>query len=512
MRIKGHLSLFTLLAVAFVAGALFITLGAGVLHLDQRVTPGSYAAMTQEVPADAHPALVVDDATRTLEEAFEQVAAAINPMVVQIHSERVVQRQRNPFEDFFRRPGDQDQSFRSQALGSGVIIRPDGYIITNNHVIADAEELEVKLFDGAVVDAEVIGTDPASDLAIIKIDRQDLPHIAFGKVDQIRVGQWVMAFGSPLAEELSNTVTAGIVSALGRTSTNLGQLNQFAAFIQTDAAINPGNSGGPLVNLHGELIGLNSAIYSQSGGYQGIGFAIPVDVVENVTTQLIESGHVQRGYLGVFFGPVSRSLAEAMNVPRGAAQVSRVEPGTPAEKAGFREGDIIVAVNGEDLRDELQLRTIIGNKQPGDTVTLTVVRDDGRRHDLTVTLGIRPDDLTADAVPSNEAPGAPRSLDALGLTVRDLTPALLDRLNLSDLNLSGVMIDDIEQDSDAYREADLRQYDIITEVDRKPVRNRADFMAIYDAIPSGKSFIVRVVRVFQNGQTNTFFTALTKPG
>ena len=515
MSIKSKTSALVLVVTAFLAGIIFTTAGANLF--------GSGASLTEASRAEtlghaAEAPVRLGSKAVDLEEAFIQVAETINPTVVQIHSEKVVRQQLNnpfegtPWENFFNAPGgDQNREFRSQALGSGVIIRADGYIITNNHVIDGADELEVKLFDGEFYDATVVGSDPASDLAVIKIDADNLPATTFGDIGEVRVGQWVLAFGSPLSEDLGNTVTAGIVSAMGRTSANLSRLNTFAAFIQTDAAINPGNSGGPLVNLEGQLIGINSAIFSRSGGYQGIGFAIPVDVVENVTSQLIESGSVRRGFLGVLFSPVSPALAKAWDVPRGAALVSEVQPGTPADEAGLREGDVIVAVDGHELRDNLQLRTIIGNKHPGDTVELAYVRE-GERRTTTVTLGTRPDDLTAE----NEGPrpngkDAPAMKEDLGFEIRNLTPATVERLGLADDDLKGVLVVNIDENSDAFREAELRQYDIITEIDRKPVRNAAEFREIYDDIEPGKTFIVRVARVSRNGDVVTFFTALTKP-
>ena len=516
MSIRSKSAAFVLVTAAFLAGILFTSAGLHLLPSGDALTETTHAAPLGHA-TDA-PVRLGSEAV-DLQEAFIRVAETINPTVVQIHSEKVIkERMGNPFEgtpweNFFNAPGgDQNREFRSQALGSGVLFREDGYIITNNHVIDGADALEVKLYDGEFYDAEVVGTDPASDLAIIKIDAKGLPAITFGEIEDVRVGQWVLAFGSPLSEDLGNTVTAGIVSAMGRTSANLSQLNSFAAFIQTDAAINPGNSGGPLVNLEGRLIGINSAILSRSGGYQGIGFAIPVDVVENVTNQLIEHGSVRRGYLGVLFGRVSPALAEAWDVPRGAALVSEVQPGTPAEEAGLKEGDVIVAVDGQELQDNFQLLTIIGNKRPGDTVTLTYVRD-GERHTTTVTLGTRPDDLTAEREgPRDEGEGRKNTSlkEELGFEIRNLTPATVERLGLEE-DVRGVLVTNIDEGSDAFREAELRQYDIITEIDRKPVRNVAEFQDIYDAIEPGKTFIVRVARVTQGGTVNTFLTALTKP-
>jgi serine protease Do len=324
------------------------------------------------------------------------------------------------------------------------------------------------------------------------------------------VGQWVLAFGSPFSLELSNTVTAGIVSAIGRTSQNLSTLNQFAAFIQTDAAINPGNSGGPLVNLRGELIGINTAIYTRSRGYQGIGFAIPVSVVENVASQLIDTGTVERGYLGVYFARVPPSLAEVRDVPTGSAQITQVEPGTPAEEAGLQAGDIITRVDGQRLSDFNQLRTIIGNKQPGDPVELTLVRESDELT-VEVTLGMRPSDEELAGAPQRPDGPDQESMEALGLDLRNLTPELRERLPFEGADaLEGVLIADVDPGSDAYRDAELREGNIITEVDKRPVASVADFMAIYEDVPPGETFLVRVLRI-TGDQAQPFFTALTKP-
>jgi len=328
-------SLSILVVVAFTAGILSATVGGNWFGAGDRV--GTQARAAQATPDVVTP----DPMAMAFETAFEDVADAVNPAVVQIRSEQVREREStnpfegSPFEQWFQMPDRGPSTFRTQALGSGVIIREDGYIATAAHVIREATSLEVQLQDGTIHDASVVGRDDASDLAVIHIDREGLPVVPFGTIGSVRPGQWVLAFGSPLAEELGNTVTSGIVSAVGRTSRNLSSLNLYAAFIQTDAAINPGNSGGPLVDLRGRLIGINSAIYSRSGGYQGIGFAIPVDVVQNVTGQLMDTGTVERGFLGVNFNSVSASLAEALEVPRGTAQITSVTSGAPAAKAGL---------------------------------------------------------------------------------------------------------------------------------------------------------------------------------
>ncbi len=508
MSIQRKVSIAFFALAAFFSGVMFTTVGANLFDAGDHIGSSSHAKDTGDTVVQLDPASPV----LSLEDAFTTVAESVLPTVVQIRSERVEQTPNlngTPFEFFFREQGP-NQERRAQGLGSGVIARADGYIITNNHVIDGADALEVKLATGEIVDATVIGADQDSDLAVIKIEQEGLPTVSFGELDDVRIGQWVLAFGSPLSQDLDNTVTAGIVSAMGRTSTNLTQLNVFSAFIQTDAAINPGNSGGPLVNLNGELIGINSAILSRSGGNQGIGFAIPVDVVDNVVTQLIETGSVQRAFLGVTFNSVPPALAQAQNVSQGSAQIANVVEGSAADVAGLEEGDIITAVNGDELRNNNQLRTMIGNMRPGEEVTLTVVRGDDTL-DISVLLGTRDDEALAsfDSAPEPRRGSAEEEMESLGLQLQDLSPALLQQLGLEE-NVDGVLISGIDQSSAAFRESELREGDIITEIDKKPVADFDDFERIYDNVDEGETFLVRVLRN-RGGQLMPFFTALTKP-
>ena len=520
MSAKRKASIAVFVVVAFLSGILFTTVGANLFNLGEKVTTESVAADTADKTILAP---VAPGARLELEEAFIAVAEAISPAVVQIRSEQLIEQRQGdnpwegtPLEDYFNMPN-QGPQFRS-GLGSGVITRSDGYIITNYHVIAQATELEVRLADGRFFDAEVVGADQDSDLAVIKIEANDLPAVSFGTFSEVRVGQWVLAFGSPFSEDLANTVTAGIVSALGRTSSSLANLNIFAAFIQTDAAINPGNSGGPLVDLRGRLIGLNSAIYSssRSGGSQGIGFAIPVNVVENVTTQLIETGSVERAQLGVFFDRVSETLAEILGVSRGAAQVSEVVKGSAAEQAGIQEGDIITEVNGQELRDFNQLRTTIGNLHPGDVVDLEVVRD-GEHLAFTIELGKRAPVVTENDQAEENDRDEDSSMEDLGLSLSDSTPATLRRLGLEEAEpFEGVLITAVDPNSQAARKARLRRGDIITEINKQSVEKLDDFEQIYRRIGKGESFLVRVLRLQPSAVPNSptlrpFFTALTKP-
>ena len=518
MSAKRKVSLAVVIVTAFITGIFFTTMGSNLLgsnNLLSRSYAGTTEVNTQSATSPAD-----------LETAFTEVSETINPTVVQIRSERVTEGRRQnpfqgtPFEEFFGGPGNNSPR-RSQGLGSGVIIQEDGYIVTNNHVVEGADELEVFLADGSSYAGEIVGTDPYSDLAVVRINAEGLPAISFGNSDNIRTGQWVLAFGSPLDQRLSNTVTAGIVSAVGR----LRGANEFRRgpaqggqgqsvtgvrnFIQTDAAINPGNSGGPLVNLQGQLIGINSAIMSQSGGYQGIGFAIPVNTVKDVADQLIESGEVQRARLGVEYDGASQSVIEALDMPRGTALVGRVVPGSAADEAGIQAGDFIVAINGEELTNSLQLGQIIGRMKPGEEVEITINRD-GEEETLTATLG----GATTEAVASSEEDEASSSsqeqmMEELGFAVSDLTPQLKQRLRVEG-EVDGVVITQVDPASDVAREAQIGRGAIITEAARQPVTSVADFQEIYEATEAGDYILLKLRLPTQDGRLTTTTTAVRK--
>ena len=515
MSAKSKVSIATVVVVAFLFGIFFTTMGANLFGLGEIVGQTGWA-QSDPVSVSATPG--------ELQDAFVEVSEKVNPAVVQIQAERVVQRQqrmRDFLEEFFgRRPQGGNQEFRRPVLGSGVIIRPNGYIITNNHVVENAEDLSVRLFDGSEYTAEVVGTDPVSDIAVIQIEQAGLPYISFGTADNVRVGQWVLAFGSPLDPRLSNTVTAGIISALGR-NTVLGQETQerrIQNFIQTDAAINPGNSGGPLVNLEGQLVGINNAIYSQTGGYQGIGFAIPVDVVQNATEQLIETGTVERARLGVSYTNVSEALARAMDLPRGAAQIARVVPGGPADEAGLQEGDVIVAIDGNRLDSYLDLGQSILRQRPGTEVTMTIIRDEERRQvdvELGTLEGGGEPTASADEGGSggDQLNGESRFEDQLGfeyMTLRDVPPQLgAQRFNIENTDRPGVLITSIDQQSYAYETAELRPGMIIVGMAGERVRTGQDLQNIYANVPEGEPFIV-IVQI--PGLEGSRRTALVKQG
>ncbi len=507
---KRKLSIAALLTAAFLAGIFFITSAANLINsgglLGQNASAASDAIATAQ----------------DLGDAFSEVSEAVNPAVVQIRSTRLISQNGSggaaqnpfggtPFEDFFQQPspGGNGQPFEQSGLGSGAFVRSDGFIITNNHVIENADELEVALFDGRVLSAEVVGADPFSDLAVLRVHGSGFPFLAFGDVATLRVGQWVLAFGSPLSADLGNTVTAGIISAFGRR-----QGAGISDYLQTDAAVNPGNSGGPLVNLQGEIIGINTAIATRTGGFQGISFAIPANTAQNTVDQLIDSGSVERGYLGIRFGGVTPSLARALDVPLSAAQIASIEEDAegnrPAGDAGLREGDVLVAVDGHDLTDHRELVSLIANKRPGETIELTYNRD-GDVRAATVTLGRKPveeDVITRNGrSPAQPSPqSAPTRMDGLGLELHDLTAEAGQRLGLNKDLVEGVLVSNVDRSTEAYHDANLRQGDVITEVNRKPVKTVAEFQAEYNSVRGGDTFLVRVVR--GNG---SFLTALTKP-
>ncbi len=520
MRTKRNypVSLAVIVAV-FLSGALFTMMGANVFGIGDKTGVETRAAESVPV-ADALP-----EAT-TLEDAFTQVVERVNPAVVQIQAENIPtdwnpdEPQPNPFDNtpfgnFFRDFDFNGPQIPRAGLGSGVIIRPDGHILTNNHVIENMNELTVIAMDGTEYEARVIGADPVSDVAVIKIDAEALPFIGMGNSDHIKVGQWVMAFGSPIEASLGNTVTAGIISATGRIRVGNGMSNDETAsgpaptynFIQTDAAINPGNSGGPLVNLRGELVGINTAIITRTGGYQGIGFAIPVNTVRNVADQLISTGRVERGKLGVSYGPASEALIEALNLPQGAAVVGSVVTGSAAENAGIRPRDVIVSLNGKQLSDHQQLSLWIGAMKPGDYAEVEVNREGDQK-----TFRIKLGDWGNNESPLAENENAPdtigdRLMGELGITLSNVTPKLAREAGLEEETIEGVIITDIDPTSYAAREANLRRGAIISEIDRKKVRNLREFETVYEDIEAGKAFIVRLRA--PNGGAG--ITALRKP-
>ena len=375
--------------------------------------------------------------------------------------------QQDPFRDFFGM-GPQ-REFKQRSLGSGFLIDKDGYIVTNNHVVEDADQIKVRLYDESEFDATVIGRDPKTDIALIKIDAGStkLQPLKLGNSASLKVGSWVMAIGSPFG--LEQTVTAGIVSAKGRI---IGS-GPYDDFIQTDASINPGNSGGPLLNLNGEVVGINTAIVASG---QGIGFAIPVDMASGIITQLKDTGEVSRGWLGVGIQNLTPELAEYYGIEaREGVLVTQTYEGDPADKAGIKEGDIIIAVDGKPVASSRELSRTVAEAGVGSKMTITLLRD-GREKEVRVKLAKR-----SDTEPTM-ARGETRS-DDLGLEVREINPEIADRLGLDEAT-RGVVVTGVDPDGKA-GQADIRQGDVIVEINRKPVESLEDYRRQIDKIEKG---------------------------
>jgi len=402
--------------------------------------------------------------------AFSSVAKKAVPAVVFIKVEKSVETGSmvgpgSPFENndpfgFFRdREPRMPREHRQMGQGSGFIISDDGYIVTNNHVVGDADVITVKLNDGREFTARKIGSDEKSDVAVIKIDGENLPTLPLGNSDALEVGEWVIAIGNPFG--LAETLTFGIVSAKGRSTVGI---NDYEDFIQTDAAINPGNSGGPLINLEGQAIGINTAIFSSSGGSVGIGFAIPINMAKNIKDQLVKDGKVTRGQLGVMIGELTKDLADYFGVDSTkGVLVSEVLKDSPAEKAGLKAGDIILKIDGHDVQDTGQLRNTVAMVAPGTKVQLLVYRD-GKEKTVTVSVGELSDNVANNAV--SELP------KKLGLTVQDLTEDMRQYYGLrSD---EGVVVSGVDSDSRAYM-AGIRPGTIILSVNQKQVNSVEEF-------------------------------------
>jgi serine protease Do len=426
---------------------------------------------------------------------FTDMVKANGPSVVNISTVRTTQSQdrRLPggdeLDEFFRRfmpDRERQPNFRPRSLGSGFIISEDGYVLTNNHVVEGADEVIVRLNDRRELEAEVIGTDPRSDLALLKLDADDLPTVELGESDDLEVGEWVLAIGSPFG--FDHSVTAGIVSAKGR-SLPTEQNENYVPYIQTDVAINPGNSGGPLFNLEGRVVGINSQIYSNSGGFMGVSFAIPIDVAMEVVDQLKESGRVSRGWLGVEIRDVNRDLAEAFGLDRPyGALVNRVLEDGPAEAGGILPGDIIIEFNGHSIELSSELPHYVGRARANAPADVVVVRE-GKKMTLELEIGELADlgnRQISSAVERNDPV-------VLGLAVEDLPAAAQERLGISE----GVRVLDVEGPGE---KAGLRPGDVITRLNNKVVDNVERFREIASDLPSGRSVPVLIIR----GDSPTF--------
>ena len=446
-----------------------------------------YTNMKQILPLIWITVLLAFPSKKDFSKAFIQVASNGNPAVVSIVSEKVIEQR---YHQFFSPFGDQfpQGESRGHSLGSGVIIDSDeGYIITNNHVIEDAEEIKVIMFDKREMKATIVATDPLSDLAVIKVDPGGLSTVDLGNSDKLSVGEWVVAIGSPFGLHLNHTVTAGIVSAVGRSS--VISRNNFEDFIQHDAAINPGNSGGALFNLDGELVGINTAIatdgYSRANA--GVGFAIPINMVKRVMEDLISDGKVTRGWLGVQIQDVDEGMAKALRLKeRNGAIISQVIKNSPAEDAGVEEQDVIIAVDGVKVGDSSNLKNLISSGRPDDKTKLTVIRD-GHERNIIVTLGTRPGEKElAETFRYGE-----KLFDVLGLRVETLKN--VDGKELRADSPNGVKVVDIKKGSPAY-DNNIKRGDIITEISKSIIKNENDYESELDAFSEGDTIMLRIIR------------------
>ncbi|TDF81711.1 DegQ family serine endoprotease [Pseudomonas sp. H9] len=391
------------------------------------------------------------------------------------------------FREFFERNMPQqprsprgDRQREAQSLGSGFIISSDGYVLTNNHVVADADEIIVRLSDRSELQAKLVGTDPRTDVALLKVDGKNLPTVKLGDSEKLKVGEWVLAIGSPFG--FDHSVTKGIVSAKGRTLPN----DTYVPFIQTDVAINPGNSGGPLFNMNGEVVGINSQIFTRSGGFMGLSFAIPIDVAIDVSNQLKKDGKVSRGWLGVVIQEVNKDLAESFGLdkPAGALVAQVLEDG-PAAKGGLQVGDVILSMNGQPIVMSADLPHLVGSLKDGATAKLDIIRN-GKRQSLDVTVGALPDDdaeITASANGSVE-----RNSNRLGVSVADLTAEQKKTLELK----GGVVIKEVQDGPAAL--IGLRPGDVISHLNNQAILSAKQFTEIAKELPKNRSVSMRVLR------------------
>lgn len=430
---------------------------------------------------------------------FTELAEKQGPSVVNISITTTVHANGSPFgpsnedmQEFFKRfgipnmpgaPGQDDQGgqdYKTQSLGSGFIISTDGYILTNAHVVNEADEVLVKLFDKREFKAKIIGADKRTDVALIKIDATNLPKVTIGDPAKLKVGEWVAAIGSPFG--LENTMTAGIVSAKGRA---LPQEN-YVPFIQTDVAINPGNSGGPLFNLAGEVVGVNSQIYSRSGGSMGLSFSIPIDVAIDISNQLKASGKISRGWLGVAIQELSKELAESFGMKNtNGALIAGVEKGGPAEKGGLEAGDVINKFDGKAIMTSSDLPRAVGASKPGKTVPVEILRK-GAAKTLNIAVGEMPSDAP-DALPQGAKPPVKTEANKIGLSLKELTPAQKKKLN----GKNGLVV---AESIGAAAQAGIRPGDVILGLNSSNVQSVDAFNKQINAVPAGKTVAVLVQR------------------
>ncbi|HTR22139.1 MAG TPA: Do family serine endopeptidase [Gemmatimonadales bacterium] len=506
VRTRDWLKFVALVGLAFVFGLAF----ASALNLPKQGSAAEASALLQApppTPAQQHPIVPAAKPVAELGDAFVAISEQVKPAVVFIRSEiqqRTDTRKLPPgFDDFFpqfRHP----QPRVEEGSGSGFIVSPDGYILTNNHVVAGASHVTVRLLDKRQFDAHVVGADPQTDVAVIKIDATNLATVSFGNSDSTHIGEWVLAIGNPLGDNFTFTVTAGIVSAKGRLLAGLNQ-SKYAIqdFIQTDAAINPGNSGGPLVNIHGEVIGINSAIASETGFYSGYGFAIPINLARTVMSQLITHGKVQRAVMGISIHDATQEDAAAVGLTdiRGVV-VDNFTDNSPAQSAGLLPGDLIVDLDGQPVEYTAQLQQRVAFKKPGEPVQVTVLRQGGARKVYTVHLAAAPDEKPEEIATTDsgkEGSAETVSSNRLGVAVEPLTQddASQDaRLRAVVRQGGALVVSDVSADGPSYRKlfsADQGGPDLIVRINGKNTGSRADFRNALQGVKAGDIVTLEVL-------------------
>lgn len=480
---KEKLTVAVLLVIAGVIVGVVLSANFGLLSLGQ--------AKVEPIPPK------VTEHLEATEKAFVEISKRVVPSVVNISTTKMTKgfegNSLSPFfqDPFFRRFFGDDFSrdhetpkrHKEQALGSGVIVSEDGYIITNNHVVSGADEIKVVLSDKREFTGKIVGADPKTDIAVVKIKATNLPTIQWGDSDSIEVGEFVLAIGNPFG--LTQTVTSGIISAKGRANVGIAD---YEDFIQTDAAINPGNSGGALVNIRGELIGINTAIFSRSGGYMGIGFAVPSNMSKSVMDSLVKVGKVTRGWLGVYIQDVTPELAKQFKLSSNlGALVSDIMDKGPAEKAGVARGDVIIQFNGKGVENTGHLRNMVAQTPVGNAVEVKVIRE-GHEKLLKVTISELPVDGTKEGI--NEEDDAEGMFK--GVTVQNLTPEFRERLDIPE-KVKGVIITAVESGS-AAEDYGLKAGDVVMEINKKITRTAKDFRKAAGEIKKGNSALMLIFR------------------
>ena len=452
-----------------------------------------------QIEFNTTPPLKVTPEVKSMNDAFVEICKSVTPTVVSIVVKTAPKKNQDKNNDqykFFFGPDFQMPDPGPEiGSGSGVIFTKDGYIVTNNHVVKEAGDggIKVTLLDKREFNAKVIGTDASTDLAVIKIEANDLPTMSFGNSDQTQVGQWVLAIGNPLG--LNYSVTAGIVSALGRNIGINGGGFGIESFIQTDAAINPGNSGGALVDINGQLVGINSAIKSNTGYYEGYGFAIPVNLVKSVISDLVKGGKVSRGYIGVNITQIDEAMAKALGLDKAkGVLVQTLTKGGAGEDAGIKEGDVILSVDGKEVNAPNELQIIIGSHHPGESVKLTIFRD-GKTLDKDVTLRPKPEETTTglgNNNPQKEDEGnqgttSSKSISSIGVTVAGLNSSMKDKLKVD----GGVYVTAVDNYSDAFLRG-LRKGMVIVEANKKQVNSPDDLADAVKGKGKGDSILLKI--------------------